>query len=166
MAYNPRTELAEARKDCFFVIYYTGRRLRSGMHEFTLTPEGASFKIEKDFSVMRWILATGLSFGPDGALYFADWIDSWALKDAGRIWKLDTPEEEHSPIRSETRALLEEDFSGSDSARLMALMAHEDMRVRKKSQFDLLGRYEFTSLEKVSASSSNQLARNHAIWCQ
>src|SRR5690625_6580636 len=113
---------------------------------------------------MRGILATGLSFGPDGALYFADWIDSWALKDAGRIWKLDKPEEEHSPIRAETRALLEEDFSGSDSARLMELMAHEDMRVRKKSQFELVGRDEASSQENVAASSSNQLARINGIW--
>lgn len=164
MAYNPGTALGEEWKDHFFVVEFTGTPLRSGIHAFTLTPEGASFKIEKDFSVMRGILATGLSFGPDGALYFADWIDSWALKDAGRIWKLDTPEEEHSPIRAETRALLEEDFSGSDSARLMELMAHEDMRIRKKSQFELVGRDEASSLEKVAASSSNQLARIHGIW--
>src|SRR5690625_7693139 len=72
MAYNPGTALGEEWKDHFFVVEFTGTPLRSGIHAFTLTPEGASFKIEKDFSVMRGILATGLSFGPDGALYFAD----------------------------------------------------------------------------------------------
>src|SRR5690625_5572295 len=46
----------------------------------------------------------------------------------------------------------------------MELMAHEDMRIRKKSQFELVGRDEVSSLEKVAASSSNQLARIHGIW--
>src|SRR5690625_3303463 len=79
MVYSPGTALGEEWKDHFFVFEFTGTPLRSGIHAFTLTSEGASVKIEKDFSVMRGILATGLSFGTDGALYFADWIDIWAL---------------------------------------------------------------------------------------
>src|SRR5690625_692126 len=46
----------------------------------------------------------------------------------------------------------------------MELMAHDDMRVRKKTQFELVRRSEASSLEKVAASSSNPLARIPGLW--
>jgi len=41
------------------------------------------------------ILPTGIRFGPDGALYAADWINGWGTKNYGRVWKLDVTEEEN-----------------------------------------------------------------------
>ena len=56
----------------------------SGIDAFTLKPKGASFELSSDVQVMRGILATGMSFGPDGSLYIADWVEGWATNDEGR----------------------------------------------------------------------------------
>ena len=52
---------------------------------------GLQFALEKSMEVAKGLLPTGLDFGPDGALYFADWIDGWGIKENGRLWKLDVP---------------------------------------------------------------------------
>ena len=41
--------------------------------------------------LVRGILTVGLKFGPDGALYLADWITGWNSKNRGRVWKVDAP---------------------------------------------------------------------------
>ena len=42
--------------------------------------------------ILGGVLATGIDFGPDGAMYLADWIEGWGTKDYGRVWKLDISE--------------------------------------------------------------------------
>ena len=73
-----------------------------------------------------------LDFGPDGALYFGDWIDGWGVKNEGRIWKLDVKDEKNSAIRKEVKQLIEADFSTKTETELGQLLAHQDMRIRRK----------------------------------
>ncbi len=164
MAYNPGTALGEEWNDHFFVVEFVGTPSRSGINAFTLLESGASFELDRDVEVLRGILATGLDFGPDGALYFADWLEGWALKDAGRIWKLDTPEDAGPPIRSDTQQRLAEDFSEHSSIDLMELLTHDDMRVRQKAQFELASRNDAESLTQAISQTDHQLKRVHGIW--
>ena len=60
-----------------------GNPAQSGIHSFKLNPKGASFELGENKKVLGGILPTGLDFGPDGALYVADWIDGW---DTQRLW--------------------------------------------------------------------------------
>ncbi|MFT5386669.1 MAG: quinoprotein glucose dehydrogenase, partial [Saprospiraceae bacterium] len=101
MVYNPGTALGEQWYNHFFISEFRGTPANSPIHAFTLKPKGASFELDKTQEVAKGLLPTGLDFGPDGALYFGDWIDGWGVKNEGRIWKLDVPGEANSAIRKQ-----------------------------------------------------------------
>ena len=162
--YNPGTALSEEWKDHFFIVSFRGSEANSPLYAFTLEEDGAGFRLSSDREVMRGVLPVGLAFGPDGALYFNDWIQGWQRNQQGRIWKLDTPEYANSTIRAETKRLLAEDFSSRSGQELVQLLGHEDMRVRQKAQFELAGRDAVNDLLGAVEESSNQLARIHGIW--
>ncbi len=166
MVYNPGTALSPQWYDHFFIAEFRGSPANSPIHAFTLKPKGASYELDTTKIVVQGVLPTGLDFGPDGALYFADWIDGWGTKDAGRIWKLDIPGENDSPIRLETKELIQADFTEKSLAELGELLKHQDMRVRQKAQFELVDRDtdgHNTLLEAVM-QRENQLARIHGLW--
>ena len=81
--YNPGTALGSAWTDKFFVVEFVGNAARSPIWSFSLTPAGASFDLDEDIMLARGILPTGIRFGPDGALYAADWIYGWGTKNFG-----------------------------------------------------------------------------------
>ena len=166
MLYNPGTALGPAWKNTFFVAEFVGNSARSGIHAFKLNPKGAGFELGETKKIMGGILATGMDFGPDGALYFADWINGWGTKDSGRIWKLEDKEGVNWAARKETAELMGQDFSSFKLERLSGLLGHEDQRIRRKSQFALVakgnkGKEVFIAqLEQ----KENRFARIHAIW--
>ena len=166
MLYNPGTALGPEWNNFFFVGEFVGNPSRSGIHAFKLKPKGASFELGEYKSIMTGVLATGVDFGPDGALYIADWIDGWEAKDHGRMWKLDVTNGADSPQRAETANFLRADFSKYSSNQLSALLKHADMRVRQKSQFELAtrGRDGLAVFEENIRQRAHQLARVHAIW--
>lgn len=165
MVYNPGTALSSEWNDYFFVAQFSGAASRSGINAFRLRPSGASFELDSDKEVMRGILATGLDFGTDGGLYAADWIEGWELKQEGRIWRLDTsPGISDSNLRMDTQQRLAEDFSSYSSDNLAGLLKHADMRVRKKTQFELAARNDREMLLNAVHDSDHQLARIHGLW--
>lgn len=164
MAYNPGTALDERWKDYFFVAGFVGSPSNSGIHAFTLKEKGASFELDRDEQVLQGILATGIDFGPDGALYFLDWIEGWNLNQKGRIWKLHSKSDSGSTPGHNTKNLLAEDFKGHTSEELLELMKHADMRVRMKSQFELAARDDVEAFQNALNQTDHQLARIHGIW--
>ncbi|MDX1640434.1 MAG: HEAT repeat domain-containing protein [Balneolaceae bacterium] len=163
-AYNPGTALSDEWKEHFFVMSFRGSISNSPIYGFTLEESGAGFELESDQEVLTGILAVGLDFGPDGALYMTDWIQGWDLNDEGRIWKLDAAGQANTEIRREVEELLSEDFSDRTEEELSSLLAHEDMRIRQKAQFELAGRGANDVLLSAIQTSHNQLARIHGIW--
>ncbi|MFT6319404.1 MAG: putative membrane-bound dehydrogenase-like protein [Granulosicoccus sp.] len=166
MVYNPGTALGPAWKDHFFIAEFRGGPAISPIHAFTLKQDGAGYALDTTMEVMKGLLPTGLDFGPDGALYFGDWINGWSTKNEGRIWKLDMPTEKDSDIRKETKRLIQEDFSKVDFPKLKACLAHRDMRVRQKAQFELVKRGEkgYNTFVEILQNSGYRLARVHAMW--
>ncbi|MEO0332701.1 MAG: HEAT repeat domain-containing protein, partial [Bacteroidota bacterium] len=116
--------------------------------------------------VMGGVLATGMDFGPDGAMYFADWIDGWTPKEEGRIWKLDAPSGSDWSERKQTQELLAADFTEKDDGALGGLLKNPDMRVRQKAQFELAKRGDDGAevFQQMLSQTENQLARVHSIW--
>ncbi|HEU5148247.1 MAG TPA: HEAT repeat domain-containing protein [Chryseosolibacter sp.] len=166
MLYNPGTALGPEWNNTFFIGEFVGNPSRSGIHAFKLTPKGATFELGEHKSVMSGVLATGVDWGPDGAMYIADWIDGWNTKDHGRIWKLDVANGADSPERRETANFLRADFTKYQTNQLSALLRHADMRVRRKAQFELAtrGTDGLAEFQANIRQREHQLARVHAIW--
>ncbi|MDT0689588.1 HEAT repeat domain-containing protein [Salegentibacter sp. F188] len=166
MTYNPGTALGEKWKNTFFVAEFVGNPAQSGIHAFKLNPKGASFELGESEMVVKGILPTGMDFGPDGALYVADWLEGWDTKNHGRIWKLDNEKDASSPKRQLTKELLAADFSSVKETELGDFLKNPDMRVRQKAQFELAKRGS-SGIEEFKESitqKGNQLARVHGIW--
>ncbi|WP_234567830.1 HEAT repeat domain-containing protein [Rhodohalobacter sp. 614A] len=163
-AYNPGTALSEEWQEHFFVMSFRGSIANSPIYAFTLNQKGAGFELETDQEVLTGILAVGLDFGPDGALYMTDWIEGWGQNEEGRIWKLDAAGQSNSAIRREVKDLLAEDFGEKNENELSSLLEHEDMRIRQKAQFELVSRKANDVLLSTIENSSSQLARIHGVW--
>lgn len=164
LVYNPGTALSEEWRNHFFFSEFTGTPQNSRVYAFQLREKGAGFELASERVALRGVLATGLAFGPDGALYIADWIEGWGPKKKGRIWKLDAPAAAASPLRAETKALLAEDFGRRSERSLRELLGHPDMRVRLKAQFELADRGAARELLAAARQKQNRLARLHGLW--
>ncbi|MBY5950149.1 HEAT repeat domain-containing protein [Algoriphagus marincola] len=165
MVYNPGAGLGPRWKDHFFVVEFVGNAANSGIHAFTLEPKGATFELKSTERIASGVLPTGMDFGPDGALYFADWIDGWGTKNYGRIWKLEDESAENWELQKQTKQELQADYETIAEDELKSKLYHEDLRVRRKAQFELAkrGADGAAIFEQVLADKSNQLARIHAI---
>lgn len=165
MLYNPGTAMGDEYKNSFFIAEFVGNPTRSGIHSFKLKPKGASFEFVESKMILSGILATGIDFGPDGALYLADWIEGWGTKDHGRIWKLDVANP-NTDERKQTQTLLAADFTKYDDEKVGEQLKYPDMRVRQKAQFELAtrGSNGLEVFQKYMSQKENQLARVHAIW--
>tara|TARA_R110002051_G_scaffold5108_3_gene27372 strand:+ start:16445 stop:19876 length:3432 start_codon:yes stop_codon:yes gene_type:complete len=168
MRYNPGTALGKKWMDKFFLVEFVGDPSRSNIWSFDLKPKGASFELNTDESILSGILPTGIDFGPDGALYLADWVNGWGSKNYGRVWKLDVTEETNdlAQERIETQRLMTHNYKDDKTDNLIKLLSYGDMRIRQKAQFELAKRtfWGYRALEKALTKEENQFARIHAIW--
>ncbi|MFY0689824.1 MAG: HEAT repeat domain-containing protein [Cyclobacteriaceae bacterium] len=166
MVMNPGTALGTKWNDHFFLVEFAGNPARSNIWAFTLDPKGASFELKDEVSVVNGILPTGIRFGPDGALYAADWINGWGTKNYGRVWKLDVDgnSNDQQDIRSEVKTLMTIDYEDQSSERLYELLGHADMRIRLKAQFGLVTQEDLETLQRATDTDNDQLVRVHGIW--
>ena len=163
IVYNPGTALSEDWRDRFFMSEYTGSAFRSNIHAFRLAPKGAGFELAEEDVAVQSVLATGLAFGPDGALYFTDWIDGWRSKGAGRVWKLAAAEPDEMR-QEEVRTLLATEFGAVSTDVLSRLLGDSDLRVRRKAQFELARRGDAETLLQAVRQTETLLARIHGVW--
>ena len=164
MAYNPGTALSEEWRNHFFVTSFPGAAGNARIFGFTLKEDGAGFAMGPEKQLLRGILAVGIRFGPDGALYVTDWITGWESKNNGRLWKLDAPAVAGSTMRKEVQSVLREDLTKRPAADVAPLLRHADMRIRQKAQFDLVRRGDVKALVAAAQDPANHLARLHGLW--
>lgn len=168
MVYNPGTALGKDWLDRFFLVEFVGDPSRSHIWSFDLKPKGASFELDTDIDMLSGVLPTGIKFGPDGALYLADWINGWGTKNYGRIWKLDVADTKNDleKERIETERLMTLDYEAQSNDELVKLLSYSDMRIRQKAQFALAKStfWGYRKFKSVLEESSNQLAKIHATW--
>ena len=167
MLFNPGTALGKNWLNKFFIVEFTGTPSRAHIWSFDLKPKGASFDFNSEVDMVNGVLATGIRFGTDGALYAADWINGWNTKDYGRIWKVDVDQNSNdlATERQKTMMLMAKDYESATVAELNDLLYYADMRIRQKAQFELVNRPEGMAIFKSALSQKdNQLARVHAVW--
>lgn len=168
MVFNPGTALGSDWLNRFFLVEFVGDPSRSHIWSFDLKPKGASFELNTDIDILSGVLPTGIKFGPDGALYIADWINGWGTKNYGRVWKLDVTAAKNNleKERAETERLMTLDYNNQSNDELVALLSYSDMRIRQKAQFALAKStfWGYRKFKTVLEESQNQFAKIHAIW--
>jgi quinoprotein glucose dehydrogenase len=166
LAYDPGATLLPARyRRHFFLADFRGSGA-SGVRAFAVEPRGASFEMI-DPRVLIWgPEATDVDFGPDGALYIADWVEGWGPTGKGRLYRVFDPARRGDPTALEVRALLAEGMDRRPIEGLAQLLDHPDMRIRQEAQFALVekGREAVERLWQVARRGADRLARLHAIW--
>jgi len=165
MVYNPGAGLGERWVDHFLIVEFVGNAAGSGIHAFQLTPKGASFELSKTEKIVKNFLPTGIDFAPDGSLYMADWVNGWDDKNYGRIWKLTDQTAEGWEIQKQTAAEIKSDYKKLSEADLKSKLYFEDLRIRRKAQFELVKRGEkgAAQFKEVIQDQTNQIARIHGI---
>jgi quinoprotein glucose dehydrogenase len=160
VTYHPGVAaIPERYQNHFFMCDYPG-----GIWSFEMKPKGASFEMV-DLGKLLWELqAPDVEFGPDGAMYVADWVGMWDKVDKGRIWKLADPERLKDPAVLEVKKLIAEGMKERQVDALLMLLGHRDQRVRQAAQFELAARKESGPLARMTDKGHPQLARIHAIW--
>lgn len=166
LAHYPGVGLPGKYDDHFFLVDFRGGHANSGVRSFAVKPKGASFDLV-DSQEFAWsILATDVDFGPDCAMYIADWVETWEGTGKGRIYRLSDPAAETDPTAHEVKKLLSEGFAGRSNEELARLLSHPHYQVRLEAQFALAERRDAAApfLVRVAAKGNPQLARLHAIW--
>lgn len=164
LAYNPGTALDSKWNNFFFGSYFKGSAAKSKLEAFQLKAKGASFEVSKEIDIINGIASTGITFGPDGALYINDWKDGYSKKPKGRIWRLDVTDESANAQKEQTAQLLRAGTKEKTITELVELMAYPDMRIRMAAQFELVKRKEKEALLTIAKTNTNEYARLHAIW--
>ena len=160
-AYNPGTALNERYRGHFFMTQFPAGKINA----FKLEPDGASYKMTGDHLMASGTPFTGCNFGPDGALYVADWQGGYPLKEKGAVWKIDDPKEAGSAMRKEVAAILKEGAEKAADEVLVSRLGHADQRVRLDAQWELARRGKSEELKTLAGNpAAGQLARIHALW--
>ncbi len=165
LTYDPGISLLPDRyRDHFFLVDFRGASGQSGIRSFAVKPKGASFElIDSQESVWR-TLATDVDFGPDGALYFSDWVEGWSKPNKGRIYRVLDPARKTDPAIREAQRIRADGMEKRSVDDLAALLAHAAMDIRQAAQFELVRRTERGRLSAIAQSGQSRLARIHAVW--
>lgn len=159
ICFNGGLGLPDAYKDHFFFTDFPGSVL-----SFAVKPKGAGFEVTDLKTFVGDLWPTDVKIGPDGALYFADWVNGWGMPNKGRIYRISDPALAASSAVLETKKLLAEGMEKRGDDELAALLGHGDQRVRLAAQFALSDRKNPSALKGAVAKDRPQLARIHAIW--
>ncbi|MCE9519654.1 MAG: HEAT repeat domain-containing protein [Verrucomicrobia bacterium] len=160
-AFNPGTALAPAWRGWFFLNQFPSGK----MNALRLESAGATWKLAEDVPVSSGIMGVGMSWGPEGQLYFADWDGGYPLNQKGAIWTLDAPATDRDPLREEVRKRIGDGYGKLAPDALRAMLGHADVRLRKGAQFELAHRGAWDDLLATARNAKAlPLARLHAVW--
>lgn len=163
-AYDPGVGLDERYRDCFFLCDFRGGAAYSGVFAVRLERAGAGYELESVSKPVWRALATDIDFGPDGALYFSDWVTGWDKTGKGRIYRVRTPQMRNDMALRNNVRLLASDLVTRPVGQLRALLSHADRRIRQKAQFALVDQGATDVLAAVAADEPDRIARLHGVW--
>jgi quinoprotein glucose dehydrogenase len=166
LVYYPGTGLPKAHDGAFFLVDFLGGATTSGIREFHVERDGATYKLTDDKPFVTGVLATDCDFGPSGDLYILDWVEGWNGPGVGRIHRVSSDDANVKKARAEFQAAMKKVPTASvDEA--VVLLNHDNMLVRSAAQERLvvLSPKSVGPLKKLAAGNdASLLARLHAIW--
>lgn len=162
LAFHPGTGLPADLEGHFFLVDFRGGP--SGIWTFRVEPKGAGYHVAGLRELLWNALPTDVEVGPDGGLYWTDWVQGWGKTGKGRIYRMHEPLSAAAPEATTTREWLRRPLPAVGMDALVAGLAHPDLRVRRRAQFRLAETGSAEALTAVAQASTNRWARLHAIW--
>lgn len=155
--------------DALFVCDFLGDRKHSRVLAMRLERDGAGYRVEDVHPFVRDVLPTDVDFDWSGRMLISDWDETWESNGKGQIYRVWDPRFTDTPQVREIAALVAQGFRDRSDDDLARLLAHADMRVRLRAQWELARRgpasQEALSSVLVADSEASRLfARLHAIW--
>jgi quinoprotein glucose dehydrogenase len=150
MDFYPGTGLPERYRGRFVVGDFA-----FGLYSCAVKPKGAGFELVDVDRFLWGCWPTDAKFGPDGALYVADWVHGFPMTGKGRVFRVFDP----AAPPSDTKSLLAAGTDAVSDAELLRRLAHPDLRVRQAAQFALASR---TATNE--AASFDAAARLHWVF--
>ena len=166
LVYYPGTGMPAKYDNHFFLCHFKGNIVNSKIQAFSVKPRGATFELDNSEVFTGMMQPTDLEFGPDGALYFADWGQGWTRQRKGRIYRIAHNGLRTDAVAAQTKEILGEGFEQRSERNLIGLLGHRDRRIRQEAHFELAarGKNSVAALADVVENSGHQIARIHAIW--
>lgn len=159
--WEPGTALNDRLRGRFFLNQFPSGELTA----LTLEPSGASFTQTEQVTLNQGLMGIGMAWGPEGALYLADWDGGYPLDEKGAVWRVDAASDRDPAVRQEVRQRLRGEFKAESIEELVSLLGHADQRVRLGAQLEMVKRAAWPPLQKVAADAeAPELARLHALW--
>ncbi len=106
LASYPGTGLPDHFKGRFLLVDFRGGPANSGVRSFKNKPKGATFELVDAEQTLWNVLATDVDFGPDGAIYLADWVNGWNGEGKGRIYRFAAIDAAVAAQAHQTQAIL------------------------------------------------------------
>lgn len=154
---------------------FVGNVMTSRVHRDSLVYRGSTMeaKEENDFVTTDdpWFRPVDLQFGPDGALYIADFynrvIGHYEVpldhpgrdRHRGRIWRVVY---DQAPQATNAR-----DLTGASPAELFSALEHPNLTLRMRATdvlSDRVGKAAVEPLEELLTRTNSAIARVHALW--
>ena len=88
LVHYPGTGLPTAYNGAFFLVDFRGAPATSGIKEFHVERDGATYRLTDYKSFITGVLATDCDFGPNGDFYILDWVEGWEGPGLGRIHRV------------------------------------------------------------------------------
>jgi putative heme-binding domain-containing protein len=158
----PGTGLTDDYRGHFFMCDYGYTPGRSGVWTFRVEPDGAGFRMVDDEHFAWSMLATDFDFAWDGRMFVSLFSQ---LSQAQSIVTLRHEASASDPRVAEVEALAREGMGAREVPELVALLRHDDRRIRLRAQFELARREEAAALGTVARDpEAPTLARLHGLW--
>lgn len=166
LVHYPGTGMPSSFDGAFFLVDFRGAAATSGVREFHVEQNGATYRLTSYKPFISGILATDCDFGPTGEFFVLDWVEGWNGPGLGRIQRFTSTEAEAEKQRLEAAAALQK-ASAASAVDAIALLNHRNLRVRAAAQQRLvtIGVAAIAPLKTLASdANASLLSRIHAIW--
>lgn len=142
LALYPGTGFGTDYDGAFFICDFRGNPGYSGIYAMENEQDRSGFKLVNTRRFVWDALPTDVEFGPDGNLYWSDWVTGWNKTGKGRIYRVSPTgrSDEETAMVQEVGDLLRTPMGTLSSGRLVELLDHRDRRVRQEAQLALAAR--------------------------
>ncbi len=166
VTYNPGTGLPPEYDGHFLMCDFRGEASYSLIWDIAMKPKGAGYELVEKKPFLKNTLVTDCDFGPDGALYFSDWVSGWGQTGKGRIYRAFDPRLAQSKDVLDVKRLLNEGLSKRAEPELEGLLSHKDLRIRLRAELELAhrGPKGFEALRRAAQTAPTLFGRLHGVW--